>query len=456
VRQARGELGPDHEFETAWGRHRFAIGDRIQFTANDHKQGISNGRAGTIAAIDGTHVTVSLDTKEPATIAFDAGNFRDFRHGYAGTIYKSQGKTLDKTYLFHSEHWWSAPSYVALTRHRAQTHLFVARNTAKNLAELARQIARPDERRAASHFYPAGPAELPLAPMTAAELNTQFAASNKPRRHNGTSNRSGNGNPAPRPFSNDNKLWVFRPATASTAAASIHSAPTPFSTCSRRKTEVPDSPQPFCSHIENAPPSTPYHAGTRKPWPHPTIPGDSPPGYAYQHNKHTTMRAGDGIAKDFIPADPGNSYEIARVADGAHTAATARPASAPDPAPISMPAIAAAEKDTPRTATIAVTLKENIAQLFRKAATLLTKPEPEAKTDDKKRSGDARGAFGDAMLIAYRIRPGFLARWARRPRAQRQGTPPPDIAVTQAPVIDLYDPNAIAATPVHSYNPLDW
>ena len=30
--------------------------------------------------------------------------FDEFRHGYAGTIYRGQGKTLDQTYLYHSEH----------------------------------------------------------------------------------------------------------------------------------------------------------------------------------------------------------------------------------------------------------------------------------------------------------------------------------------------------------------
>ena len=79
--------------------------------------------------------------------------FQDFRHGYAGTIYKGQGRTLDQTYLYHSEHWRSAASYVALTRHRDKAELFVARNTAPDLKQLARQMARVDDRRAASHFY---------------------------------------------------------------------------------------------------------------------------------------------------------------------------------------------------------------------------------------------------------------------------------------------------------------
>jgi hypothetical protein len=47
----------------------------------------------------------------------------------------------------------SASSYVALTRHREHTTVFVARETAANLDQLARQMARVDDRRAASQFH---------------------------------------------------------------------------------------------------------------------------------------------------------------------------------------------------------------------------------------------------------------------------------------------------------------
>jgi len=43
-----------------------------------------------------------------------------------------------------------------LTRHRDKAEVFVARNTAPNLKELARQMARVDNRKAASHFYQSG------------------------------------------------------------------------------------------------------------------------------------------------------------------------------------------------------------------------------------------------------------------------------------------------------------
>ena len=116
-------------------------------------------------------MTVAIDGKKGERfqkLTFTAGNadergeFNSFRHGYAGTIYKGQGDTLDQTYLYHSRHWRAASSYVALSRHRDTMRLFVAKEAAADLGQLARQIARQDDRRAASAFH---------APMDAAETS---------------------------------------------------------------------------------------------------------------------------------------------------------------------------------------------------------------------------------------------------------------------------------------------
>lgn len=47
----------------------------------------------------------------------------------------------------------SASRYVALTRHREHTTVFVAQETAPDFDQLARQMARVDDRRAASQFH---------------------------------------------------------------------------------------------------------------------------------------------------------------------------------------------------------------------------------------------------------------------------------------------------------------
>ena len=174
VRRARGELGPDHELPTAEGKRAFAAGDRLQFTGTDKQRGLYNGTVGTIEAIEDGTVTVKLDGRTGQKVSFDTTAFDKFRHGYAGTIYKGQGRTLDQTYLYHSEHWRSAASYVALTRHRDKAELFVATNTARDVTQLARQMARVDERRAASQFHYQGQ-DSPLRPLSAREIAARFS-----------------------------------------------------------------------------------------------------------------------------------------------------------------------------------------------------------------------------------------------------------------------------------------
>ncbi len=66
-------------------------------------------------------------------MVWSASEFGGFRHGYAGTMYKDQGKMLDHTYLYHTQHWRQAASYIALTRQRESATIFVARETAKNV-----------------------------------------------------------------------------------------------------------------------------------------------------------------------------------------------------------------------------------------------------------------------------------------------------------------------------------
>jgi Ti-type conjugative transfer relaxase TraA len=178
VRKQRGELeSQGHQFETKHGRAEFTSGDRIQFTGTDKPKGLLNGQAGTVEAVDGNRITVALDGRGHRAIEFDASEFKDFRHGYAGTIYRGQGRTLDQTYLYHSEHWRSAASYVALTRHRDKAALFVATNTAADLKHLARQMARVDDRRAASHFRATGDRE-PVRPLTPRELAARLGDPN--------------------------------------------------------------------------------------------------------------------------------------------------------------------------------------------------------------------------------------------------------------------------------------
>jgi len=167
VLRARGALGPDVRLDTQHGAASFAVGDRVQFTATAKRLGLFNGNAGTITALDAAtgRVTARLDSGR--AVAWQVAEFDGFRHGYAGTIYKGQGKTLDHTYLLHGKHWRAASSYVALTRQRLGAQVFVSRQVAQNVGQLARQMARGEVRAASVAWATA--AEAAVSPRQVAE-----------------------------------------------------------------------------------------------------------------------------------------------------------------------------------------------------------------------------------------------------------------------------------------------
>lgn len=150
TRREQNRLGEDRPFATSSGRFAFAVGDRLQFTDTVKWLKIYNGRFGTIQKIDKDTITVDEDGGRK--VSFNTKAFKNFRHGYAGTIHRGQGKTLHQTYLYHSKRWGAEASYVALTRHSEKTALFVAKQTAKDLPTLARQMERIDDRKAATQF----------------------------------------------------------------------------------------------------------------------------------------------------------------------------------------------------------------------------------------------------------------------------------------------------------------
>lgn len=145
AKKERGLLGEDVTLQTKDGPQSFAPGDQIILTANARSKaqkeaGLFNNSMGTIAAIAederGHVVTIRLDAKardeKPRDVSFrigddaGAGEFNALKHGYAGTIYKSQGDTIPVPYVLHSDQWRASGGYVALTRQSERVMMFAA------------------------------------------------------------------------------------------------------------------------------------------------------------------------------------------------------------------------------------------------------------------------------------------------------------------------------------------
>lgn len=146
----RGRIKACITLETERGTLSVGVGDRIAFRGTWKPKGIYAGALATVEAIDGARISVRSDRGREIT--FDTREFTNIDLGYAGTIYRGQGKTLDQTYLLHTHHWRDAASYVAMTRARGQTEVFVGRDQASGLAALVEQMSRQSDRGATLRY----------------------------------------------------------------------------------------------------------------------------------------------------------------------------------------------------------------------------------------------------------------------------------------------------------------
>ncbi|MBF0562407.1 MAG: AAA family ATPase [Alphaproteobacteria bacterium] len=173
IKARRGEIGQDQPLYSEGAKKNFAVGDRVQIVTTDKQQSLFNGETGAITRIVGSHVTMKFDNGR--TSCFDSRQFDGFRHGYAGTIYKSQGKTIGETYVLHSTHWRAESFYVALTRQEYEAKVFVGRDVAADLEELVRQASREDDRKAATSYCSAAEADLVRQAREAVEAKIEDA-----------------------------------------------------------------------------------------------------------------------------------------------------------------------------------------------------------------------------------------------------------------------------------------
>lgn len=112
-------------FRTDTGQRAFAKEDRIVFTRNDKDIGVKNGMLGTVHTARDGKMKVALDGDTQRIVSFDPLVFKSFDHGYAVTIHKSQGATVDQAYVLASRTMDKHLAYVAMTRHRSDMRLFV-------------------------------------------------------------------------------------------------------------------------------------------------------------------------------------------------------------------------------------------------------------------------------------------------------------------------------------------
>jgi Ti-type conjugative transfer relaxase TraA len=164
LRQA-GELGQDIAIHVARGEWSFAVGDRLMFLKNDRALDVKNGMLGEIETLTPYRMRVRLDTGR--AVAFDLKDYAEVDHGYAATIHKSQGVTVDRTHVLATPGLDRHASYVALSRHRNGVELHYGRDDFESAERLSRTLGRERAKDMAGDYAREAPEPGPA--MTARE-----------------------------------------------------------------------------------------------------------------------------------------------------------------------------------------------------------------------------------------------------------------------------------------------
>ena len=146
VRQAAGELGETYRVATERGAREFAAGDRVYFLRNERGLGVKNGTLGTVERIEGhapgqgDRLVVRLD--DGRSVGFDVKDYAHIDHGYAATVHKSQGVTVDRAHVLATSHMDRHAAYVGLSRHRERVDLHWSADQVGSRERLTRVLGR--------------------------------------------------------------------------------------------------------------------------------------------------------------------------------------------------------------------------------------------------------------------------------------------------------------------------
>lgn len=141
----QGPLGRDILYQTNDGERSFALGDRIVLLENNRDLGVKNGMLGTVLAVEADALQIRLDgagQENARVLSIPTNRYQAFDHGYATTIHKSQGATVDRAFVMASGTMDRHLTYVAMTRHRDQVKLYAGRDELKDLPALSASMGR--------------------------------------------------------------------------------------------------------------------------------------------------------------------------------------------------------------------------------------------------------------------------------------------------------------------------
>ncbi|AMN56369.1 Dtr system oriT relaxase (plasmid) [Labrenzia sp. CP4] len=127
----RGLIEEGHKFRTEDGERFFAAGDQIVFLKNDRDLNVKNGMIGRVVEAGEGRIVAEIGavggsggSDQTRRVEVNQKTYRNVDHGYATTIHKSQGATVDKVKVLATLSLDRHLTYVAMTRHREDVKLY--------------------------------------------------------------------------------------------------------------------------------------------------------------------------------------------------------------------------------------------------------------------------------------------------------------------------------------------
>ncbi len=121
----RGLVGEGHAFQTEDGERKFDAGDQVVFLKNDSMLGVKNGMIARVVEAAPERIVAEVgEGDQRRRIVVEQKLYNNIDHGYATTIHKAQGATVDRVKVLASLSLDRHLTYVAMTRHREDAALY--------------------------------------------------------------------------------------------------------------------------------------------------------------------------------------------------------------------------------------------------------------------------------------------------------------------------------------------
>ena len=137
----RGWIEQGHAFRTEDDMRSFAPGDQVVFLKNENSLGVNNGMIGRIVEAGAGRFVAEVGD-EKTIVEIDQRFYRNVDHGYATTIHKSQGSTIDRVKVLATLSLDRHLTYVAMTRHRQDARLYYGRRSFEKSGGLIQNLSK--------------------------------------------------------------------------------------------------------------------------------------------------------------------------------------------------------------------------------------------------------------------------------------------------------------------------